>query len=293
MVTTLPNTTELPGGSAGASPDPMRVAAWKVVQTAPETRDTFTMLLEPASGQGTLTFKPGQFNMLYAFGVGEVPISISGPPGETRRLVHTIRAVGPVTSTLQRMKKGDVVGVRGPYGTAWPVDLARGHDVVFLAGGIGLAPLRPALYHVLANRANYGRVVLLFGARSPDDILYPHELESWRGRFDVDVDLTVDRAPSGWRGHVGVVTTLLPRAPFDAESTTAFVCGPEVMMYFSARDLEHRGVAPGRIWISMERNMKCGVGLCGHCQLGPTFICKDGPVYRYDRILPLLNVREL
>jgi NAD(P)H-flavin reductase len=271
----------------------MRTAAWKVVSTVAETRDTFTMVLEPASSKGTFTFKPGQFNMLYAFGVGEVPISISGPPGETSQLVHTIRAVGPVTNTIQSLKKGDVVGVRGPYGTAWPVELAKGHDVVFLAGGIGLAPLRPALYHVLANRANYGRVVLLFGARSPDDILYPRELETWRGRFDIEVDLTVDRAPTGWRGHVGVVTSLLPRAPFDAESTTAFVCGPEIMMHFSARDLEHRGVSPGRIWISMERNMKCGVGLCGHCQLGPTFICKDGPVYRYDRILPLLTVREL
>jgi NAD(P)H-flavin reductase len=186
-----------------------------------------------------------------------------------------------------------VVGVRGPFGTAWPVDLAEGRDVVIVAGGIGLAPLRPALYHVLRHRRRFGRVVVLYGARTPADLLFARELESWRGRLDVELDVTVDRASPDWLGRVGVVTTLIPRAPLDPDRAIAFVCGPELMMHFVATDLEHRGMAAERIWLSTERNMKCGMALCGHCQLGPTFVCKDGPVFRWDRVKPLLSVREL
>jgi NAD(P)H-flavin reductase len=273
--------------------DPMRPEPWRIVRAATETRDTFTLTLEPEDPRTTYAFRPGQFNMLYTFGVGEVPISMSGPPGDGRRVIHTLRAVGPVTQTFHRLRRGDVVGLRGPYGTAWPVDRAEGHDIVLVAGGIGLAPLRPAIYHVLANRAAFGRVVVLFGARTPDDILFAKELESWRGRFDIEVGITVDRAQPDWHGHVGVVTTLIPRAPLDPANTVAFVCGPEIMMLFAARDLENRGVPRRRIWISMERNMKCAVALCGHCQFGPTFICKGGPVFRYDRLAPLLAIREL
>ena len=293
MASTRPKVTDALVAPAAARQDPARTTTWRIVRAAAETHDTFTLALEPARGTEAFEFRPGQFNMVYSFGVGEVPLSISGPPGETRQLIHTLRAVGPVTQSLQRMRRGDVIGLRGPYGTAWPVDLARGHDVVLVAGGIGLAPLRPALYHILAHRREYGRVVLLFGARTPDDILFARELEGWRGRFDTDVEVTVDRAPAEWRGHVGVVTKLLAPARFDPDSTMAFVCGPEIMMHFTARDLDHRGVPSTHVWVSMERNMKCGVGLCGHCQLGPEFICKDGPVYRLDRIQPLLAVREL
>jgi NAD(P)H-flavin reductase len=291
MATTLPSSPERTG--VAAPPDPMKTAPWRIVRTVRETRDTFTLRLEPVLDAPPFDAAPGQFNMLYAFGVGEVPISISGPPGPTRQLLHTLRAVGPVTQALQRLTRGDVLGLRGPYGTPWPVTLAEGQDVVMVAGGIGLAPLRPVLYHVLAHRERYGRLVVLFGARTPDDILFAKELEDWRGRFDVEVAVTVDRAYEGWRGHVGVVTSLIARAPFHPEDTTAFVCGPEVMMTFAARDLEHRGVPAARIWVSMERNMKCGVGLCGHCQLGPEFVCKDGPVFRFDHALPLIHVREL
>ena len=272
--------------------EPMRPEPFRVARNRPETHDTFTLTLEPADGRA-FAFRPGQFNMLLAPGVGEVPISMSGRPGATREVVHTLRAVGAVTQTLRRLGRGDPLGLRGPFGTSWPVDAAEGGDVVLVAGGIGLAPLRPALYHVLSRRKRYRRVSVLFGARTPGDLLFARELEGWRGRFDVDAEVTVDRAGPDWRGPVGVVTTLIPRAHFDPANTTVFVCGPEVMMTFTVRELERRGVVPARVWVSLERNMKCGVGLCGHCQLGPLILCRDGPILRHDRVARRMAVREL
>ncbi|HLY24310.1 MAG TPA: FAD/NAD(P)-binding protein [bacterium] len=277
----------------------MAPAPYRVRRVSRDTHDTVTIELEPphdrvpsGSAAGP-RFAPGQFNMLYMFGLGEVPISISGDPAEPDALVHTVRAVGAVTRALRGLRRGAVVGVRGPYGSAWPVDEAAGHDVVIMAGGIGLAPLRPAIYHLLARRDRYGKVVLLYGARTPADLLYTRQLERWRGRFDAQIEVTVDAAPPGtWLGHVGVAGTLLPRAEFDASRAVALVCGPEVMMRFAIADLRHRGLAPEQIYLSMERNMRCAIGLCGHCQFGPTFVCKDGPVFRYDRLAPFLGVRE-
>jgi len=280
-------------GQDGRATDPMLPRACRVERVRQETSDTFTLELAPENGAPGLVFAPGQFNMLYAFGVGEVPISISGDPAKPEVLVHTTREVGMVTRAMRKLKAGDALGVRGPFGVGWPVTEARGADVVIVAGGIGLAPLRPALYQVLAARNYYGRVVLLYGTRTPADILYRRELEHWRSRFDLYVHVTVDRAIGDWRGNVGVVTSLIPRAPFDPGSTVALVCGPEVMMRFTVQELERRGVSTENIYISMERNMKCAVGFCGHCQYGPTFICKDGPVFRYDRIRPLLAIREI
>lgn len=276
-----------------AGRDPMRPTPFRVQRVQAETHDTFTMVLTAIAEPRTYAFRAGQFNMLYAFGVGEVPISMSGPPGEVREVVHTIRAVGGVTQMLQRLHKGDTVGVRGPFGNAWPVDESHGQDVVLVAGGIGLAPLRPALYHLLAHRERYGRIALLYGARTPGDLLFSRELETWRGRFDVDVEVIVDRAAAHWHGLVGVVTTLIPRVHFDPGNTVAFIVGPQIMMVFAARELEHRGVPTEQIHLSLERNMKCGVGFCGHCQLGPHLLCKDGPVYRYDQVAGLLAVREM
>jgi NAD(P)H-flavin reductase len=226
--------------------------------------------------------------MLYAFGVGEVPISVSGSP-----LVQTVRAVGPVTRALCASRPGTVVGVRGPFGTSWPVDQTKGRDVLIVAGGVGLPPVRPALEHVLAHRGDYGRVTLLYGARTPEDLVFARELERWRSRLDVDVDVTVDAATGGWRGKVGVVTTLISRAAIDPDETAAFVVGPEVMMRFTARALLDLGLSPDRIWLSMERSMRCGVGLCGHCQYGPYLVCRDGAVFQYPAIEPYLAVREL
>ena len=269
---------------------PMTPRPFRVVHRRRETADTWTLELEAVNGPA-LAPSPGQFTMLYAFGVGEVPISISRTEGG--RLVHTVRAVGAVTDAICAAWPGTELGVRGPFGNTWPLDAAKGRDVVIVAGGIGLAPLRPALDHVLANRADFGAALLLYGSRTPRDLLYRAELDRLAGRDDLDVRLTVDAAESDWRGTVGVVPKLLADAPFDAASAVAFVGGPEIMMRFTAQALIARGVTADRIYASMERNMTCGLGYCGHCQLGPTLICRDGPVYRWDVLESLMAVREL
>jgi NAD(P)H-flavin reductase len=273
--------------TAVAEPGVMAPRPFRVERKARETHDTWTLSLAPVGGE-QLDVAPGQFTMLYAFGVGEVPISVSGAP-----LVQTIRAVGPVTRALCASRPGTVVGVRGPFGTSWPVEQAKGGDLLIVAGGVGLPPVRPALYHALEHRADYGRVILLYGARTPEDIVFRKELERWRSRMDLEVDVTVDAGDADWRGKVGVVTTLIPRAALDPERTAAFVVGPEIMMRFVSRGLGDVGLPPERIWISMERSMKCGVALCGHCQFGPSLICRDGAVYPYPAIEPFLAVREL
>lgn len=273
--------------------DPMEPYPFIIERFYRETTDTFSLHLESVDPLFTLNFKPGQFNMVYVFGVGEVPISISSDPGNPKVLVHTTREVGVVTRVMHKLKVGQMVGIRGPYGTEWPMEQAKMHDVVLVAGGIGLAPLRPCLYHILSHREDYGRVVLLYGTRSPEDIIFVKELAKWRSLFDMDVLITVDRATEDWRGVVGVVTRLIPRAPFDPRETVAMVCGPEIMMRFSVQELINRGVSANNIYVSMERNMKCGVGHCGHCQLRGEFVCKDGPVYPYSKIEPLFNEREL
>jgi NAD(P)H-flavin reductase len=266
---------------------------FKVESRRRETADTFTLTLSPAESGRDWPFAPGQFNMLTAFGIGEVPISISGDPAQPQTLIHTIRNVGAATRTLCGLGQGDILGVRGPFGTAWPVAAAEGRDLVIVAGGLGLAPVRPAIYHALAHRAVYGNVELVYGARTPEDILYYHELERWRGRFDVRVHVTVDTAPAEWRGRVGVVTKIMSQARFDPAHTTALVCGPGVMMRFTVQELLSRGVDLDQIFVSLERNMQCGMGLCGHCQLGPLFICKDGPVFPYSRVKDWFEKREV
>ncbi len=273
--------------------NPMLPYPHRLMRLRRETDDTFTLELEPLNGAGNRPYAPGQFNMLYVFGVGEVPISISGDPTQAGLLVHTTRAVGAVTKAMVKLKRGDVLGVRGPFGSHWPVEELAGSDVVIVAGGIGLAPLRPVLFALLANREAYGKVVLLYGTRTPADLLFRRDLEAWRARFDLDVFVTVDRAMGGWRGNVGVVTTLIHRASFDPLNAVALVCGPEVMMRFTVHELNKRGIDFDSIHVSMERNMKCAIGFCGHCQYGPTFICKDGPVFRYDRIKPYFEGREI
>ena len=265
----------------------------RVLKTHQETRDTFTIELEPPAPPQLHPFAPGQFNMLYVFGVGEVPISVSGDPRHTKVLVHTVREVGAVTRAMRRLKRGHLLGVRGPFGSSWPVEQAAGKDVVIVAGGIGLAPLRPAIYSILAHRQKYGRVVLMYGTRTPDDILFRKELERWRARLDLSVHVTVDRAIASWRGSVGVVTTIIPRAHFDSNNVLAMICGPEAMMKFTILELENRGIGLENIYVSAERNMKCAIGFCGHCQLGPAFVCKDGPVFPYNRIRPFFEIREI
>ncbi|MHB8066440.1 MAG: FAD/NAD(P)-binding protein [Desulfobaccales bacterium] len=273
--------------------DPMLPVPFRVSKVGRETTDTFTLTLEAAAGGQGFSFAPGQFNMLYAFGVGESPISISGDPERPETLVHTVRAVGAVTRAICDLKKGDVLGVRGPFGAPWPVAAAAGQDVLVIAGGLGLAPLRPAVYHLLTHRRDYGNLELIYGARTPEDLLYFKELEVWRGRFDFRVHVTVDAARGEWRGNVGVVPNLITRARFDPVNTVALICGPGVMMRFTVQELLAHGLKMENIYVSMERNMKCGLGLCGHCQLGPFFVCKDGPVFRYDRLQDWFLTREV
>jgi NAD(P)H-flavin reductase len=231
--------------------------------------------------------------MLYVFGVGEVPISISGDPGHPEALVHTIRSVGAVTKALVGLRDGDRVGVRGPFGSGWPVADIGERDLLVVAGGIGLAPLRPVLYHAVSERSRLGRVSLVCGARTPADLLFREELGEWRGRFDLDVEVTVDVSDQDWRGDVGMVTGVLSRVPVEPERTVAMLCGPEIMMKVVARELMASGLPAGDIHVSIERNMKCAIGLCGHCQFGPDFVCWGGPVFRYSDVADRMSVAEL
>jgi NAD(P)H-flavin reductase len=266
----------------------------RIAEVARETHDTVSLSLRPA-GSDTLSlrpagnhllsgFAPGQFSMLYAFGAGELPISISGDPGDRERLTYTIRSVGKASHALASCQPGDYVGVRGPFGTSWPMDRARGGDVLVVAGGIGLAPLRPVMYHIARHRGDYGRLILLYGARTPKALLYRRELRAWSALPDTQVLYTVDYSGMDWHGYVGVVTKLFDFAILRPERTTTMMCGPEIMMRFVVRELQARKFSPSRIYLSMERNMKCAIGLCGHCQMGPYFICKDGPIFSYDQM---------
>ncbi|MFJ2720179.1 FAD/NAD(P)-binding protein [Streptomyces sp. NPDC087437] len=263
---------------------------YRVADVRAETGDTRSIELVPAAG-ALAPFSPGQFAMIYAFGVGEVPISASALRGRHGGLVHTVRAVGAVSTALYRLRPGENVGLSGPYGNGWDLEAAAGHDVLVIAGGIGLAPLRPVVHAVLDRPDVYGRLAVLVGARTPADLVYREEIESWRGRARVEV--TVDRPGPGRHGAVGVVTTLLDRLDLRPERTCALVCGPEVMIRHTARALLLRGLAPQRVQVSLERNMRCATGHCGHCQLGPLLLCRDGPVVGYDRVAHLLLVREL
>jgi NAD(P)H-flavin reductase len=260
-----------------------------VSSRAQETADTFTIDLHTPDG---FPFRPGEFTMLYVYGVGDVPISISGDPERRDVLTFTIRAAGKVTEALGRLRPGDWVGVRGPYGRGWPMEEAKGGDVVLVGGGIGVAPLRSAVYDLLNNRDDYQKVSLAVGFRRPQEIIFLEEIREWRQRFDFDLDITVDTADDTWRGSVGVVTRLIPMLDFD-DDAVAMVCGPGIMMTFTARTLRDGGLKEENIYVSLERNMKCGVGLCGHCQYGELFVCTDGPVKRFSEVERLFGIREI
>lgn len=275
-----------------AARDPMIPFPMKVEKFFWETEDVFSIQLAHETGEN-FNFQPGQFNMLYAFGIGESAISISSDSSKKSSLIHTIHKIGYVTSQLSKLKKGDIIGVRGPFGRGWPVNEVTGKDIVIVAGGIGLAPLRPVLYHIFKNRKKYGKVFLLYGARSPQDILYPVELENWRKKHDIQIEVTVDRADNTWRGHIGVVTTLFDYIKIESEKTISMLCGPEVMMKFTIDELRRAGLHKKDIFVSLERNMKCAVGFCGHCQYGPNFICKDGPVFNFTQVKDIFEIREL
>ncbi|WP_321390200.1 FAD/NAD(P)-binding protein [Emcibacter sp.] len=272
---------------------PMRPHPFRVLEIAEEIPGCMTVRVEPSGDGGDAAFAPGQFYMIYIFGHGEVPISVSGDPEKSGELTFTVMAVGSVTQALCAVKSGDVIGLRGPFGSAWPVDKVKGRDVIVVAGGLGLAPLRPSIYRMLHNRNDYGDITLLYGTRQPQSIVFPQELADWREDALIEVEVTVDTAGRDWPGKVGVVTELLKGRNVDPAKTSALICGPEIMMRFSAYALLDIGVAAENIHVSMERNMKCAVRMCGRCQYGPFFICADGPVFPFDCVERLFKIREV
>lgn len=256
-----------------------------------ETDDVYTLTLQSSADGRGMAFLPGQFNMLYQYGIGEAAISISGDPQGSHELVHTIRAVGSVTNSMRMLKIGDEIGVRGPYGGSWPL-IKTGCDVVVIAGGIGLAPLRPALIELVRRKERYGDITLLFGARGPKEIIFHQDLKVWEEQ-GIKVRVTVDHADVSWSGRVGVVTTLIKTNVKNPANTLFLICGPEVMIKFAVHELLGLNVNIENIYMSLERNMQCAVGVCGRCQYGPYFLCKDGPVFSYEQLKHWLMIKEL
>jgi NAD(P)H-flavin reductase len=278
----------VPVTHSAMAPAPYRVRARSV-----ESFESATICLEPVE-RGLEPPAPGQFMMLYAFGVGEIAMSVSGVPSSTDGAIsHTIRSVGAVSNALHDADVGAVVGVRGPFGTDWGLESCVGRDLVVVAGGCGLAPLRPVVVEALAQRSHFGRVVVIAGARTPDHFLFRTEAAEWTHNPLLEAELIVDTAEPGWAWQVGLVTEPLRRLTLEPRRTTALICGPESMMRFSALALMEHGLAASDIRVSLERNMQCGIGWCGHCQLGPLLLCRDGPVVGYDIAAPLLQVKEL
>jgi NAD(P)H-flavin reductase len=253
---------------------------------------TYNLAFDDPALASAYRFAPGQFNMLYLPGFGESAISISSDASEREYLSHTIRVAGNVTQAIARKQVGDQIALRGPFGSSWPMEACRGRDIVFACGGIGLAPLRPAIYEVMNHRADYGRVILLYGARTPSGLLYTAEYDAWRER-DIDVEVTVDIGDADWHGQIGVVPLLFYQHRLDAARTTVMSCGPEIMMRFIVFEALARKIRPENILVSMERNMSCAMGFCGHCQIGPYFVCKDGPVFNYRQAEPFFNQEDL
>lgn len=291
MTTKLINTSV---HSAGYT-DKLLLPHWaEVVKIIPEAEGVITLQLKFTDPeiQNRYRFEPGQFNMLYIPGYGEAAISMSSDLETTNGLlVHTIRYIGNVTRAASRLKVGDVVGIRGPFGTFWPLDAIEGMDVVIACGGIGLPPLRGAIHRIIRNREKYGEVILLYGARTPNDLMYPTEYETWQ-KADIDMQVTVDRGDESWTGRVGVVPMWFYHFRVDPHKTAVLTCGPEIMMRFVIYEALARRIPSEHIYISLERNMKCGQGACGHCQQGPFFICKDGPVFPFSALENIFNVEE-
>jgi NAD(P)H-flavin reductase len=273
-----------------------QVATIRLIRPAADETTTYWVEIDDPEVRRTFSFQPGQISLIGMFGVGEIPISISSDPAEPQLLGHTVRACGRVTNAMLGLKEGDQVTIRAPFGRPWPVPHARGGDLLIVAGGLGMAPVRPAIYTAMRNRGSFRRVIVLVGARNPGQILYPAQMEDWLAPEHVgaiELTMTVDVPDDDWKHDVGLVTSLFPKADIDPRMTTVFTCGPEIMMRFAIRDLLAMGVPRKRIWLSMERNMHCAVKFCGHCQIGPYFVCEDGPVFNFRELEDLMEVEEL
>lgn len=262
----------------------------EIVREAPGVATYWLQFLDPDLREG-FHFKAGQFNMVSVPGLGEAAISISSDVEASQRIGHTIRAVGNITTTINHMKVGDVLGIRGPFGNSWPVEEWVDKDIVIAAGGIGLPPMRPVLYYVMNHRHDFGKVIVLYGARTPHDLQFAREYKTWQEK-EIELQVTVDRGDDNWQGRVGVVPILFYNTRVDPRNTIILTCGPEIMIRFVIFEALARRVPAERIFVSLERNMRCGLGSCGHCQLGPFFVCKDGPVFSFDKLQPYVNVEE-
>ncbi len=255
----------------------------EIIRTEQLTKMEKLFEIRLLSGQD-LGHQPGQFVEVSLFGIGEAPISISSSPTKKGSFELAVRAVGNVTNALHKLEKGAIIGIRGPFGKGFPVAEMKGKDILFVAGGIGLVPLRSLINYVLDKRSDFGRVLILFGAKTPAEQLFLNELALWRGRPDLEYWETVDRADAKWKGNVGVITTLFPKINIDPEKTIAVIVGPPVMYRFAILEAQVKGIPDEQIIVSLERRMKCGVGKCGHCQINHLYVCQDGPVFKYAQI---------
>lgn len=256
----------------------------RIIDVKPMTALERVFTIELPDGM-SLGHRPGQFVEVSVFGIGEAPISISSSPSRSDRTFELcVRNVGDVTGALHRMKAGDQVGIRGPFGRGFPIEKFRGKDVLFAPGGLGLAPLRSLINQVLDERALFDRVIILYGARSPSEMLFKDELAEWDARPDVELMLTVDQGDDTWKGNVGVITTLFKHISINPRNTVGVTCGPPVMYRFVLMEFFGKGISEGNIYLSLERRMKCGIGKCGHCQINNVYACQSGPVFPYSEI---------
>ncbi len=265
----------------------------EVVERIQESPTIFTLRLrftDPAE-HATYRFAPGQFNMLYLYGVGEVPISIVSDPEDVHLFDHTIRAVGRVTQGLSQLEAGDRLGIRGPYGQGWPLDLAEDRDVMIVTGGLGCAPVVSVINYVMRRRDRFHRLVIMQGVKHSDDLIWRNQYAHWSKQPETQVLVAADQGAALWPWHVGHVTDLFDQVKMDFASAVVMMCGPEGMMRVAVEQLLARGMAEDHLFLSMERSMKCAMGLCGHCQYGGKFVCKDGPVFSYAQVKPLFGIR--
>ncbi|MFA6078554.1 MAG: FAD/NAD(P)-binding protein [Candidatus Omnitrophota bacterium] len=260
----------------------------EITDIVEETANIKTFTIRP---RGDITFKAGQFMDVTVPGIGEAPFTPSSNHSNTEKLDFTIMRSGRVTKILHEMKKGETIGVRGPYGKGYPLDAFKSKDIMIVGGGVGLAPLRALLYAMFNEVNDYRKIMVKYGARTPKDIVYKGEVDTWKDRAPhVEVNITTDTGDESWKGHVGLVTTILDNKGIDMANAVSIVCGPPIMMKFATFKLLELGFKDSQIYLSMEKNMSCGIGKCGHCRIGPYYACKDGPVFTYDKIKDLPNI---
>ncbi len=267
--------------------NPYRLIEAEIIDIVEETSNIKTFTLRPKE---KISFKTGEFMEVAVPGLGEAPFTPSSDPAEEKRLDFTIMNVGRVTAALHSMKPGRILGIRGPYGKGYPLKDFKNKEVLVVGGGVGLAPLRSLLYSLFNDIDNYKKIDIRYGAKAPEDIVYKEEIKAWDKKKNTFLTMTVDNGTSSWKGHVGLVTTILEKLDINLKNAVAVVCGPPIMMKFVTFKLLEKGVLPQNLYLSMEKNMSCGIGKCGHCRLGSYYACKDGPVFSYDKIKDTANI---